>query len=209
MARPAGRSSEDTRRSLLDAGAKLFARNGYAGTSIREIAEEANLQSAMIAYYFKNKRGLYRAVIDQMYARMNETFTKNLPYLFHLLDNLEQGATLFWTFARQNAYTMRIMIQDSLDQLPGQASESMKLRVAMNNKGATELADQLKIPADEARSLLLTLNYYFSRLICESDAVLRLALNLGEGDDLDKAAIAEITRFLRMLMAHVRVLQGA
>ncbi|HLL13324.1 MAG TPA: CerR family C-terminal domain-containing protein [Rubrivivax sp.] len=54
--------SEDTRDRLLLAALRLFANQGYAQTSTRELAEAASVNVAAISYYFGDKAGLYRAV---------------------------------------------------------------------------------------------------------------------------------------------------
>jgi AcrR family transcriptional regulator len=53
---------ELSRKRLLHAGLRLFALQGFANTSTREIAEAANVNVAAISYYFGDKAGLYRAV---------------------------------------------------------------------------------------------------------------------------------------------------
>lgn len=53
---------EPARERLLLAGLRLFAEQGYAKTSIRQIALAAGVNIAAISYYFGNKAGLYRAV---------------------------------------------------------------------------------------------------------------------------------------------------
>lgn len=61
-----GRSDgEASRDRLLRAGLQLFARQGYAKTSTRELAEVAGVNIASISYYFGDKAGLYRAVCVQ------------------------------------------------------------------------------------------------------------------------------------------------
>ena len=59
---------EDTRRRILEAALHLFAAQGYEGTSTRQIAEGAVVNLPAIQYYFGNKEGLYRAIIDDITA---------------------------------------------------------------------------------------------------------------------------------------------
>ncbi len=62
-ARVASRSDgEATRERLLRAGLRLFAHQGFAATSTRELAQAAGVNIAAISYYFGDKAGLYRAV---------------------------------------------------------------------------------------------------------------------------------------------------
>jgi TetR/AcrR family transcriptional regulator, regulator of cefoperazone and chloramphenicol sensitivity len=53
--------SAPTRQRLLHTGLRLFAQQGYANTSTREIAEQAQVNVAAISYHFGDKAGLYRA----------------------------------------------------------------------------------------------------------------------------------------------------
>jgi len=63
--KPRPRDSHASRQALLDAGAALFAQNGYKGTTLDALADRSGLNKAMVAYYFKSKSGLYQAVLDQ------------------------------------------------------------------------------------------------------------------------------------------------
>jgi len=53
-------------KQLLAAARSLFARRGLSGTSIRDIAEAASLNSSLISYYFESKEGLYRACVQEI-----------------------------------------------------------------------------------------------------------------------------------------------
>ena len=54
----------EARNRLLDAALELFAENGYAKTSIREIAQSAQANVAAITY-FGDSAGLYRRVLTR------------------------------------------------------------------------------------------------------------------------------------------------
>jgi AcrR family transcriptional regulator len=67
--RPATQArGEDTRRRILETALDLFAAQGYEGASTRQIAEGAGVNLPAIQYYFGNKEGLYRAIIDDITA---------------------------------------------------------------------------------------------------------------------------------------------
>lgn len=63
MTSPEGETS--TRRRLLDVALGLFARHGFAGTSIRMVARGAELRESSIYNHFAGKEALYEAVIEQ------------------------------------------------------------------------------------------------------------------------------------------------
>jgi AcrR family transcriptional regulator len=47
---------------ILDAAEELFAKHGIYGVTMREIAELANVDTALLHYYFESKRGVFDAV---------------------------------------------------------------------------------------------------------------------------------------------------
>ena len=62
------RNATETKRRLLDAAEREFAAKGYAGARLRDVAQAAGVQQALIHHYFVDKDGLYRAVLDRALA---------------------------------------------------------------------------------------------------------------------------------------------
>ena len=54
--------SARTRDLILDAAEDLFSKHGFYGVTIREVAREAGVDTALVHYYFGAKRGLFDAV---------------------------------------------------------------------------------------------------------------------------------------------------
>ena len=52
----------DKQVQIMEAAEKLFAEQGFAGTSVRDIAEAAHVNLAMISYYFGSKEKLMEAM---------------------------------------------------------------------------------------------------------------------------------------------------
>lgn len=57
-----GPAPVETRESILDAAEDLFSKHGFYGVTIREVAREAGVDTALVHYYFGAKRGLFDAV---------------------------------------------------------------------------------------------------------------------------------------------------
>lgn len=53
-----------TRNHILRVALRQFADQGYAGTSVQAIVDEAKVAKPMLYYYFESKAGLYQALID-------------------------------------------------------------------------------------------------------------------------------------------------
>lgn len=58
------RNAAITRASILDSARKRFAREGYDGASLREIAADAGVDAALISRYFGSKDELFIEVLD-------------------------------------------------------------------------------------------------------------------------------------------------
>ncbi len=56
--------------AIIDIAEKLFAVKGFEGTSVRDIAQEAGINVAMISYYFGSKEKLMEAVFEQRTSRI-------------------------------------------------------------------------------------------------------------------------------------------
>ncbi|MET0675214.1 MAG: TetR/AcrR family transcriptional regulator [Bradyrhizobium sp.] len=56
--RPEGGNGK-MRADILDAAEMIFANQGYAGTTLREISQHAGITQALITYYFGSKFGLF------------------------------------------------------------------------------------------------------------------------------------------------------
>jgi AcrR family transcriptional regulator len=62
------RDPERTREEILDVALSEFARNGYAGARVDEIAARTRTTKRMLYYYFTSKEQLYIAVLERAYA---------------------------------------------------------------------------------------------------------------------------------------------
>ena len=60
----------ETRANILEVATREFSEKGLAGARIDEIAERTSSSKRMIYYYFGSKEELYRAVLEQAYARI-------------------------------------------------------------------------------------------------------------------------------------------
>jgi TetR/AcrR family transcriptional regulator len=62
---------EKTRAAILHAALEEFAHEGVAGARTDEIARNAGVNKALLYYYFKDKDGLYAAVLEQIFGGLS------------------------------------------------------------------------------------------------------------------------------------------
>jgi TetR/AcrR family transcriptional regulator len=70
------RDAERTREAILVAAEDCFARLGFEGTSLQQIAEAAGVARSTPPYFFGSKEALYDAVLERVVARGQEAMAR-------------------------------------------------------------------------------------------------------------------------------------
>jgi AcrR family transcriptional regulator len=78
---PESLAKDDTRYTILDSAEQLFAKLGYSATSFRDIAVDANVNPALISYYFGSKRFLHEAVYKRRGKELTDRWSEMLDAL--------------------------------------------------------------------------------------------------------------------------------
>ena len=65
-----GRPRGETRQRILDAALRHFAEHGYAGTSIRDLADELGVTKAAVHYHFAAKEQIVLALLEPLLAQL-------------------------------------------------------------------------------------------------------------------------------------------
>ena len=64
--------NENSKQRILNAATKLFAAQGFEGTSIRQICKEADANICMISYFWGGKQELYNGIIEDLIEKQTE-----------------------------------------------------------------------------------------------------------------------------------------
>ncbi|MEH1164334.1 TetR family transcriptional regulator [Micromonospora sp. CPCC 205539] len=73
------RDAAETRQLLLDAARRRFTSDGYAATTVRDIADDAGVNVALISRYFASKEGLFEACLRAAGDEVRRTTGKVPP----------------------------------------------------------------------------------------------------------------------------------
>jgi len=79
---PAGRIRQENQAMILRAAEYVFARAGFAGATMAEIATRAGVPKSNLHYYFRTKQALYRAVLAhtlQLWLSETDIIRAELP----------------------------------------------------------------------------------------------------------------------------------
>lgn len=115
----------DTRVKLIKTAARLFAQNGFSGTTVRQIVQRAGANLSAVRYHFGDKYGLYIATVEYLTGKIRAELMKDmvlpeqipqltraqaLQYLHTILDRfMELG------FTRKNILLERIFTYAELE----------------------------------------------------------------------------------------------
>jgi TetR/AcrR family transcriptional regulator, regulator of cefoperazone and chloramphenicol sensitivity len=125
-----GRTSDGsgTRLKLLSAAIDLFGRQGFYGTSIRQIARLAKANIAAIAYHFGGKEELYRACLEDIVRSVRQGLGEELKAPAAAPPNPEEARealkavlsrmTAFMLATPQAASFVRVIVREQMDPTP-------------------------------------------------------------------------------------------
>ncbi len=81
---------------LMKVAIALFAEKGYAGTSVREIVERAGVTKPTLYYYFGNKEGIFREILEEAYTKLEVLLADLLKSRGSFLDRMVSFSRQFY-----------------------------------------------------------------------------------------------------------------
>lgn len=113
-----------TRQHILRAALKRFARAGFAGTSVRQIVEDAEVSKPALYYYFRDKAGLFQALVDQAHDERYRLMQEAAARGGTLAEKLEEIIAAIFEFSLRNRELMRLAFATAFaasGEAPGRA----------------------------------------------------------------------------------------
>jgi TetR/AcrR family transcriptional regulator len=107
-----------SRKHILAATEKVFAKHGFEGATMAQLAAAAGLPKSNLHYYFRTKEGLYRAVLEGILALWLEDATAWIVPERHPLDGLAGYVRAKMTHSRLRPDASRIFAGELLRGAP-------------------------------------------------------------------------------------------
>ncbi|MBU0509670.1 TetR/AcrR family transcriptional regulator [bacterium] len=149
--------ADDTRQRILDAAFAEFSANGKAGARMQAIAERAQINQAMLNYYFNSKDELYAAVLQRSVeecchelepGELKDEQSVQKTWLDHMERDLR-----FWAEHRE---VLHLIIHDLL---VGGEGMKMAIRQWLESPQSREISEQVSsgrvFREQDARQLVL------------------------------------------------------
>ena len=61
---------KETRNAIMRAAERVFAERGYAGARMDDVAIDVGIKRASMVYYFRDKRSLYLALLEDLFGEL-------------------------------------------------------------------------------------------------------------------------------------------
>lgn len=158
---------------ILVVAQQLFGEHGFSATSIRDIAQKANINVSMVSYYFGGKEGLLKAIvqskIDAMKIRIGSIISSDTLTLNEKLDILiEESVIKFWQnrvlnniITREHNFNLNTELKEVLTQLKDSRYEQLCQIVELGQKQGMFKKD-VNVPLMQATITGLLKHIYFS-----------------------------------------------
>ena len=158
------RRLERTRAALIHSAREVFARRGFEGASLDEIAEGAGYTRGAIYKHFSNKEDLFFAVMDAFNTEILDNFAEQIDLdPSSALDTRKTAATWLKALAgHKEMWALGVEFHLYEYRNPGAQQRSAAFRLENRKKVAAFIEHQsalegltLKVPAEKAAALLL------------------------------------------------------
>lgn len=117
-----------SREKILDVAEALFARRGYAGVGLREVADAAGLGKSSLFHHFRSKAQLYFEVLGRVLGRIQERLEPALACAEGPLEKLDRSMDALADALAEHPPTARLLLRglfedDDLDDTIPEAQE--------------------------------------------------------------------------------------
>lgn len=117
QARPGRRrDAQATRARILKAATVEFMRAGLAGARGDRIARRAQSSERMVYYYFGSKEGLFRAVLESVYAALRDAESSLRLDQTNPLDALDAFCRFVWRYYAEHPEFIGLVNNENLHQ---------------------------------------------------------------------------------------------
>jgi len=104
------------RELILAKATRLFARQGYEGTSVQDVADAVGVTKQGVLHHYASKEELRRAVVDATLSHWNEALPRLLLAATAAGDRFDAVFGELWRFFAQDEDRARLFVRELLDR---------------------------------------------------------------------------------------------
>jgi len=154
-----------TKERIIKNAKKLFAKNGFEGTSMKMIADSVDINKSSLYYFFKNKENIYVTIVSDIIDKVTEIFSNTTESLENKLLKLfkissSSGPVIF-----------------STNKMTRDGCNRMKVKSLILSDSIINYLKQKKLRVDpeDAMHIILDITQKYARNIAEKRPTLESA----------------------------------
>lgn len=120
--------TDNTELEILEAAKAVFQQKGMNGARMQEIADKANINKALLHYYYRSKQLLFEAVFISAFSLLAPQLNKVLNDDSALFEKIENFTANYVSFVIKHPYLPNFVIQE-LTRNPELAHSNQLLEV--------------------------------------------------------------------------------
>ncbi len=147
---PEEKNPKSPRQKILEAAISLFAKKGYTGVGVREIAKIANVNVSMISYYYNGKVGILKTIMEDFFE-----------HYFEILDIVDDES-------KSPEECVRILVRNLVEYI----KENRELAIVAYNAIPLEIAEIEQWKNDKLVQSMQKMRILISRLGLDPDDII-------------------------------------
>lgn len=144
-------SAGERRDQIIDVAIHVFARHGYHGTSMNEVAEAAGVTKPVLYQHFSSKHELYLALIDDAGRRMISTISKATAGATNGKEQTELGFQAYFRWVADDHDAFRLLFSTNAN---GDEVATRAIR-AITSEAASAIAPLIAVEIDSEKLRIL------------------------------------------------------
>jgi TetR/AcrR family transcriptional regulator len=111
------RKDSNTEEKILSAARQVFIEKGLAGARMQDIADRAEINKAMLHYYFKNKEMLFEVIFRETAGKLFPHFDKLMESDLNFFDKIRSIVSSYIEMIIQNPY-LPLFVMNEMNKNP-------------------------------------------------------------------------------------------
>ncbi|MFH2056669.1 MAG: TetR/AcrR family transcriptional regulator [bacterium] len=181
----------ERRQMILSAALTLFARDGYTGCEVEQIAREAGVGKGTIYRYYPSKQELFLALVDRGYELLQARMLKSRDMTLDVAERFKRGMQAHVDFFLENPDYYRVMMLELPDHRLKLSGDIMK----RHQRYIQPLVNAIRASVDSGEFKQIDSEFTAFTIAAISCTVIERYLR-GRGDTLQRDIEAAIEMFL-------------
>ncbi|MEZ5322148.1 MAG: TetR/AcrR family transcriptional regulator [Microthrixaceae bacterium] len=136
-------AASERRSQLVRVAVATFARQGFYGTSMNDIADAAGVTKPVLYQHFRSKRSLYKELLSELGAELRDSIAKVTSNAAGPREQISLGIEAYFAWVAQHEDAFKVLFGDSTRRDPEFADAARRVERSM----AELVAEHIDIPS--------------------------------------------------------------